>query len=227
MVDLTIGYTYYSNGYGWNKIHSKYNALDCKRIVIDDASPTDPLLPTSGWDAYRINEDVGFNNEGARNLIVQLAETKWVLLLDMDHCLAEQSIDILQNGLLDSLDEDTMYFLNKSYPVDNNWRRGTMSWEFNHNNLLVTRDVFLRNGGYKIYIPGYYGLDGTLTKNKNIRRNCLPELELKYNRMGETSNVHKNNAVRGIEFDLFAESEGVNRRRYPPQFTEFMTWRKL
>jgi hypothetical protein len=233
-LDLTIGYTYYSlsRGYrsrlaAWKKIKNSYTDINCDRIVIDDASPV-PIegssgWPALGWDAYRVNEDVGFNNEGARNLIVQLANTQWVMLLDLDHCLNPVSIDLLKQGFLDTLDVNTMYFLNKSYPVTEEWKGNTHGFQFNHNNILISKQLFMNHGGYKIYVPGYYGLDGTLLKNSNIKKSMLFEMEMEYiyyrNEEG-----YRNNVNRDMPEDIF---ESPPELKYTPKFTEFMTWRKI
>lgn len=228
-LDLTVGYTYYSSRRGscsrlaaWKKAKKSYTDINCDRIVIDDASPL-PLKSSSGWDTYRVNEDVGFNNEGARNLIVQLANTKWVMLLDLDHYLKPVSIDLLNAGFLDTLNVDTMYFLNKSYPVTEEWRGDTVGFQFYHNNILISKQLFMEHRGYQIYIPGYYGLDGTLLRNPRIKKSMLFEMEMKYIHY-KNEPGYRDNAARNIPEDIF---KGRPELEYTPKFTEFMTWRKL
>ena len=236
-LDLTVGYTYYSTtsehrdegkivpwtrAAAWNKIKLLYQNINCDKIVVDDASHV-PLAPSEGWDTYRVNEDVGFNNEGARNLIVQLANTKWVVLLDLDHYLKPVSIDLLNTGFLDTLNVDTMYFLNKSYPVTEEWKGNTHGFQFNHNNILISKQLFMQHGGYKIYIPGYYGLDGTLLKNPSIKKSILFEMEMEYIYY-ENEEGYRNNVNRNMPEDIF---NGRPELKYTPKFTEFMTWRKI
>lgn len=230
-LDLTVGYTYYSSRSGrysrlaaWKKAKKSYTDINCDRIVIDDASHV-PLDPSEGWDTYRVNEDVGFNNEGARNLIVQLANTKWVILLDLDHYLHTSSIDLLNTGFLDTLNVDTMYFLNKSYPVTEEWKGNTRWFQFNHNNILISKQLFMQHGGYKIYIPGYYGLDRTLLKNPRIKRSVLFEMEMGYIYY-ENEEGYKDNVSRNMPENIFSK-RARPELKYTPKFTEFMTWRKI
>ena len=81
---ITIGITYYDNFrlFEYNRDwYDKINSPNVKFIWVDDGSPERPLTKEDmpdGWDLYTITEDVGWNNEGAKNLIMHVAETPWV-----------------------------------------------------------------------------------------------------------------------------------------------------
>lgn len=65
--------------------------------VIDDGSPEEPALPViescprdqwrANLRAYRVTVDIPWNREGVRNLGTYLAETEWLVHLDIDHVL--------------------------------------------------------------------------------------------------------------------------------------------
>lgn len=73
---------------------------DYQIILVDDGSPeqaVDVIRDNfAGEDmhklfertkAYRINEDIPWNRGGARNLGVHMAETEWIVHIDIDHLL--------------------------------------------------------------------------------------------------------------------------------------------
>lgn len=74
-------------------------------IVIDDGSPEEPALPVlegfdrSAWKprvhCYRVTVDIPWNREGARNLGTYLAETDWLVHLDIDHVLSANAVRAL------------------------------------------------------------------------------------------------------------------------------------
>ena len=165
---LTIGYTYYNNAAGWKEIQKYYRDCSHNKIVVDDASPN-PIELNNSWITYKINEDIGWNNEGARNLIVQQADTEWVALIDMDWYLKDFNVD------LSTLRDDTLYVFRT--PEARDFGGGSF-----HNQILVNREYFLCVGGYFLSQPGKYGLDGTL---KNKYNNYSPlNHKLFYNHSG-------------------------------------------
>ena len=67
-------------------------------IIVDDCSPSEPAmdivsdfkhLPIS---VYGVNEDLGFNGHGCRNLGVAKAETEWVFLADVDQVISSTAM---------------------------------------------------------------------------------------------------------------------------------------
>lgn len=74
-------------------------------IVVDDGSPADPadaVLPVYSRAALlRIETDIAWNRNGARNLGSHAAETDWLLHLDVDHLLLPEGAWELVYGPLD------------------------------------------------------------------------------------------------------------------------------
>ena len=74
-------------------------------IIVDDCSlePAENVLAEyphihgrpPGIDLYRIDTDIPWNREGARNLGVHLAETPWIIHIDIDHILNPHSAEAL------------------------------------------------------------------------------------------------------------------------------------
>ena len=62
-------------------------------IVVDDCSPEpaqDIITENDNVSLYRIDDDIPWNREGARNLGSHLAETRWIIHVDTDHILPVQ-----------------------------------------------------------------------------------------------------------------------------------------
>jgi hypothetical protein len=74
-------------------------------VVVDDGSPQDKaedVLPVTCRAAvYRIEVDIPWNRNGARNLGSHVAETQWILHVDVDHVLPVQSARELVGRTLD------------------------------------------------------------------------------------------------------------------------------
>ena len=64
---------------------------ELKIIVVDDGSPEDPadevLSKNCPATIYRIDTDIPWNRNGARNVGTYMAITEWVLHIDIDHIL--------------------------------------------------------------------------------------------------------------------------------------------
>ena len=96
MNNITIGTTYYDNYEAFKALVDHYKSWDdYKFIVVDDGSPKRPLEKNdvpANWSLYRVTEDIGFNSEGCRNLIVHQCETEWVCLHDVDYLLKDKDM---------------------------------------------------------------------------------------------------------------------------------------
>jgi len=105
---ITVNYNYYNNLDLFKWTRDYYLALDTQGFhftIIDDGSQQVPLpdeeVP-SDWSFYKVTEDVGWNCNGARNLLMKETQTEWNLNIDLDMVVAPQSLEFLKNHDLDS-----------------------------------------------------------------------------------------------------------------------------
>ena len=167
---VTIGLTYYDNYAMFAKVREYYSAIPTDRVayvVVDDGSPTRPLeaedMP-SGWELLRITEDVGWNNEGARNLIMREAPTNWVALLDLDHVLMPQVVMQLAN-VTEKLNPEQVPFVERQINIEPDGRvKSFLHKSASPNSFLIHKNTFWKHNGYDESLQGLYGYDSTLVK---------------------------------------------------------------
>ena len=140
---MTIIYTYYNQKERIPGI-LKEKHPDCRVIIVDDCSQT-PLKSLESIDVYRIDEDIPWNQPGARNLGFQEAEG-WIICADIDHLVTRENVDALINM---KKEKGTIYYLG---------REDTIGW----NLYLIHKDDFEKIGGYDEDFCGHYGYDDTL-----------------------------------------------------------------
>jgi hypothetical protein len=98
--DLTIIVPFYRNCQMLQRQHWEWNQYPkgVRIVVVDDGSPepANALLKDSPLGdqlrVYRIQEDIPWNRNGARNLGANVAETKWIIQIDIDHILPADSL---------------------------------------------------------------------------------------------------------------------------------------
>lgn len=145
-------------------------------IVVDDGSPTKPALPV--FQAFpmpmpvvarlfRMGVDIPWNMDACRNLAVKHAETRWVLLTDIDHLVMDKT----WKKILDiELKDLAVYkFARVSEPDLLPYKQHPNSW-------LMTREMYDRCGGYDERFAGWYGTDGDF--RNRVARNA-PVMNLK------------------------------------------------
>lgn len=162
MEDLTIGFAYYNQpcmaNEWWPYLRSFPEA--CRKrfrfIFVDDASPDYPLaVPVdiaNGWDVeiYRIEDDIPWNQPGARNLIMRHTKTVWNLLVDVDHVVPQD----LADQLLTFRPNSYMYYKLGRFNV-----KTSQPQSMNPNQLLIAREDFWGAGGYDEDFCGHRGHD--------------------------------------------------------------------
>lgn len=86
---------------------SGYSGLgnDFKVVIVDDGSP-EPAEPiVRKWDLpvrlFRIEDDIPWNREQARNLGAYVCDTQWLIQVDIDHILPNEHIPALLNEPLE------------------------------------------------------------------------------------------------------------------------------
>lgn len=175
MADVTISYNYYEDPISLKAVldwHKNDHVPGINFTIIDDGSSKHPLnadqIPPH-WNIYRITEDVGWNNEGAKNLAMHVSDTEWNLIGDADHPVRHHSVRSLPS-LVDTLDPTIAY-----RPVRMVGKKRGI------NCFLLTKTLFWDIGGYDETYQGLYGYDCTLDfalKERDALNNHFETVEL-------------------------------------------------
>ncbi|MBC7936034.1 MAG: glycosyltransferase family 2 protein [Rhizobacter sp.] len=118
-------------------------------ILVDDCSPVEPVIPASHLNILlvRINENIPWNQGGARNLGVMLSKTAKLLLTDLDHSF---SAGLLEKLLHSSLPNHLYKFKR---------RREGVKVRSHPNTFFCSKAVFYKALGYDEDFSGHYGYD--------------------------------------------------------------------
>lgn len=154
---LTIGYTYYEDPELLQeqiKLWKQYPSL-IEIIVVDDGSSVFPaedflkdlkILPT--LKLYKVNENLGFNSHGCRNLIATVASSDYVLFLDLDCHLNPNDVGYLRTV---SYNENSLYRLASYSKISGNYHK-----DGHVNVFIVNKNTFWQAGGYDESFTGYH-----------------------------------------------------------------------
>lgn len=141
-------------------------------IVVDDCSP-EPAEPVmrdvmSKNDAlpirlFRIDQDIPWNRNGARNLGSYLASTPWVLHTDIDHLLSPVNAwELTRNDI----HTKSWYRFERCRigAADDTRKKDAISADAEHGKIkphgdsyLCTKDLYWRTGGYDEDYSGHLG----------------------------------------------------------------------
>jgi glycosyltransferase involved in cell wall biosynthesis len=132
-------------------------------IVVDDGSPMNPaedllrdVAAPYQLRLFRIEVDVRWNWLAARNIGANHADTKWIMLTDMDHVVDAKILKTLVRG--DHLENIIYRFSRRDW--------NNVSVHPHPNSWFMTKEMFWKVGGYDEALSGYYGTDG------EYRRRC-------------------------------------------------------
>ncbi|NBO70564.1 glycosyltransferase family 2 protein [bacterium] len=157
--NLTIIHTYYNEQSlletqieRWNVYNQPINI-----ILIDDGSQKVPAIDVIkqhtlkdyiNFSLYRVTEDIGFNSHGCRNLGARLANTDWLVFLDIDYTIQPSDLARLKE---DPLDPDSWYEMNAKFHG-----RGDSYMALNQ--FVIPKKMFLEHGGYdESFVPFHFG----------------------------------------------------------------------
>ena len=150
----------------WNQYTKEiWEKLDI--ILIDDCSPEPAskilkhCLSQAARDnlkLHRVKKDIPWNQHGCRNLGARLANTKWLLMTDMDRIIAYRSMYDL---VCSKLDDKFMY---KPFQERVSANRSIQDELIPGNQFIVTKENFWKVGGYDEDYCGTYGGDSALLK---------------------------------------------------------------
>lgn len=192
---LSLVYPYYEAPTMLATQVASWNALDdrcaVEIVVVDDGSPTAPAAPiverqirkSVRCSVYRIEQDIEWNQHGARNLGAVVAAGPWLLLSDIDVVLPTLAVEQL---LAMRLDAKRHYTIERESVTRQGYRKPHC------NTVLLTRDAFFEIGGYDEDYCGTYGGDGPFLRALRSARPPvhLPEIvALGYGRMGSAPAV--------------------------------------
>ena len=159
---ITLVYPYYRNPemlkrqvQHWNEVAAVLGNF-VRVNLIDDASPEpaepifrDCVLKKGLW---RINENIPWNQHGARNLGAKVSgkDCEWLFMTDMDIVVPIDTLSALVNSPLDK---------GKHYTFERCFVDGRPP-KYHCNTFLVTRGNYWKAGGYDEDFCGAYGGDG-------------------------------------------------------------------
>jgi hypothetical protein len=144
MTFLTVIYTYYGQKERIADIVAEKHP-SVRVVIVDDHSP-EPLEPIEGIDIYRIDDDINWNQGGARNLGASVSEG-WLVFADMDYLITRKTADKIINMVRE---RDYMYPLGRR-------NKGVPQALF-----VIHKDDFERIGGYDEDFSGRYGYEDVL-----------------------------------------------------------------
>lgn len=172
---LTILMPYYDNPNMLRRHLQEWRSYDRRdaelidAIIVDDGSPTSSAsnivrefgnLPFR-IRVYRVDVDIPWNQDGARNLGMSMVNAQWVLMTDMDHMLSRSNVTKVLMFAATQARRGTYYMPTRIRPA-----RGTGLAELPHpNSYLMHKEDFWEIGGYDEDFAGSYGSDGNFRKN--------------------------------------------------------------
>jgi hypothetical protein len=169
---VSVVFAYYDNptmlALQWEQF-SSYSSSVLERIeiiVVDDASPRFPAAdvprpPTMPLvSIFRIDNDIPWNQDAARNIGAHEARAPWLLLTDIDHVVPEAT---LAHILATPLDKDSLYTFGRVKFESGDPR------EPHPNSYLMAKELYWDIGGHDEDYAGIYGKD-YLFRKRALRR---------------------------------------------------------
>jgi hypothetical protein len=135
-------------------------------LIVDDGSPRNPArdvaIAYAGAAGFpirvlRINENIPWNQDGARNLAMKNVLTNWVLMTDMDHMIQRDQVSAMLDFTSHKVTRGEYYMP----------RRVDFDGRSNHphaNSYVFNVSDFWAMGGYDEDFAGTYGSDGNFRK---------------------------------------------------------------
>lgn len=178
MNDITFIFTYYGQ---LEKLIHQCNFFDhlpgsykdhFELMFINDGFEDDGLFQDTlntykdrlNITAYRVNEDLGFNSHGCRNLGMLKSKTHWNMMLDMDVYMGKY---LVEEMLTRELDESIFYVFKVEFNYKDNPKDYThidpkeiLKWVAHPNVWLMTKPCFWSSGGYDTEFTGLRHGDG-------------------------------------------------------------------
>jgi hypothetical protein len=176
---IGINYNYYNNLDLFKWVRDYYLCLDTegyKFTVVDDGSQKVPLpldeIPED-WLFYLVTEDVGWNCNGARNLIMRETDIDWNIQIDLDMVITPQSLKYIRENIDTFNPYKVLNFaslpynlipttpaLVKKYGWELTEEDKNSQYSCGYNVYICTKELFWQKGGYaELAHNGEYGGD--------------------------------------------------------------------
>lgn len=132
-------------------------------IIVDDCSQEiaaadllrgEEILRRMNVRVYRVQKDIPWNQDGARNLAMAQCSTEWALMTDMDHVLDRHNA----HSLVCQRPVEGYYYMPRQF-LTNGDEIGA-----HPNTFLFSKCDFWHMGGYDEDFAGWYGSDGNFRK---------------------------------------------------------------
>jgi hypothetical protein len=142
MREATLIMAYYENKdmlsahYAMMRKFSKEVRKNMRVIVVDDGSPFNPATPGDcgcPLEIYRINVDIRWNQDAARNIGAHYAQTEWLIVTDIDHMVPEATWQYVQT--FDPVPNTTYKFNRVSAPAMDPYKPHPNSYFINKHDL--------------------------------------------------------------------------------------------
>jgi len=126
-------------------------------IIVDDCSDKAIIPQINGLNlkAYRITDDIPWNQAGARNLGCFMAESPWVLFFDIDQVPLEDSVSLILESIKDLETNCLYYFYVKDF-IDSNLKK---KLDIHPNTFLANTQRFKTTCMYDEDFAGHYGYE--------------------------------------------------------------------
>ena len=159
---ISLVFAYYENPsmleLQWREI-AKYPASVKKKLevlIVDDGSPTRPAVDVARprnlprLSIFRIDRDLRWNQDAARNIGAYEAQSPWLLLTDIDHVVPAETL----SHLIGLKKDPSVFYTFSRIKFATGEKR-----EPHPNSYFMTKDLYWAIGGHDEDYAGIYGKD--------------------------------------------------------------------
>lgn len=185
-------------------------------VIVDDGSPIDYVIPDFDLNLtwIKINQDIKWNQAGARNLGVVYAKSDKILLTDLDHEIPVESM----RRLVDM--KSCGKRLYKVYRKDPDCVKHGGKLYKGHSNLFVlSRGRFMECFGYDEEFAGAYGAEDVRFAKYQKISGTLQTYLPKSITCFERTDINRGASYHSLARDLTFNTPVDSRKRY--EFSEF------
>ena len=160
---ITINYLYYNNHELFNRVRDYFWNRDYQLLFVDDGSQREPLDPSmlrNDWRLVRVNEDLPWSYNVARNVAMKNVDTPWALCMDLDHVPNEELLSNMKSAL-SRCDRRKLNLISRV--------KYTGELKPHYSQYIVWTSAFWQNGGYQEETTGY-GQDFKFRRNWRFKQ---------------------------------------------------------